>query len=418
MEQWAEVRRLHRAEGLGIKVIARRLGLARNTVRSALASDRPPCYEREPTGSVVDGFEARIAEQLRIDPLMPATVIARRVGWTRSASLFRAKVAAMRPLFAGLDPADRTVYKPGHVVQCDLWFPSRPVPVAPGVSAALPVLVMVAAWCGFIMAWMVPTRTTGDLLAGMWKILRDQLGAAPRTLVWDHEAGIGKNRLCDQVASFAGTLGSRVAQVRKGEPEHKGVVERANGFLGTSFEPGRVFTGPDDFNAQLLSWLPTANKRLLRRTGRAPAALIDVDREHMAALPPIAPTTGFSWRGRLGRDYYVRVLGNDYSVDPTVIGRMVVARADLEEVRVVCDGLTVARHPRAWTTRGVFTDEAHRVKASQLRRQRDQLKVEQASQTSLGLGGQAPSRMLSGYDDLFDVNDFGATAKATLGVVQ
>ena len=36
LEEWAEIRRLHRAEGVSIKEIARRLGLARNTVRAAL----------------------------------------------------------------------------------------------------------------------------------------------------------------------------------------------------------------------------------------------------------------------------------------------------------------------------------------------------------------------------------------------
>jgi DNA-binding NarL/FixJ family response regulator len=35
VEDWAEIRRLHRAEGLGIKAIARRLKIARNTVHGA-----------------------------------------------------------------------------------------------------------------------------------------------------------------------------------------------------------------------------------------------------------------------------------------------------------------------------------------------------------------------------------------------
>ena len=38
MEDWAEIRRLHRSEGMAIKAIARRSGLARNTVRAALAA--------------------------------------------------------------------------------------------------------------------------------------------------------------------------------------------------------------------------------------------------------------------------------------------------------------------------------------------------------------------------------------------
>ena len=42
VEDWAEIRRLHRAEGMGIKAIARRLGVARNTVREALRSGEPP----------------------------------------------------------------------------------------------------------------------------------------------------------------------------------------------------------------------------------------------------------------------------------------------------------------------------------------------------------------------------------------
>jgi hypothetical protein len=38
VEDWAEIRRLHFAEGLGIKTIARQLSVARNTVRQAVRS--------------------------------------------------------------------------------------------------------------------------------------------------------------------------------------------------------------------------------------------------------------------------------------------------------------------------------------------------------------------------------------------
>ncbi len=60
MEDWAEIRRLHRAEGVPIKEIARRLGVARNTVRAALRSEGPPKYERVSRGSVADAYEPQV----------------------------------------------------------------------------------------------------------------------------------------------------------------------------------------------------------------------------------------------------------------------------------------------------------------------------------------------------------------------
>ena len=36
VEDWAEIRRLHRAEGMPIKVIARIMGISKNTVKAAL----------------------------------------------------------------------------------------------------------------------------------------------------------------------------------------------------------------------------------------------------------------------------------------------------------------------------------------------------------------------------------------------
>ena len=65
VEDWAEIRRLHRAEGLPIKLIARTLGISRNTVRAALASEGPPKYERKPAGSAVDAFEPRSVTSCR-----------------------------------------------------------------------------------------------------------------------------------------------------------------------------------------------------------------------------------------------------------------------------------------------------------------------------------------------------------------
>jgi transposase len=130
VEDWAEIRRLHRAEGLAVKSIARLLGISRNTVRAAIASDAPPKYERKPAGSIVDAAEPRIRELLRAYPTMPATVIAERIGWTRGLTVLKDRVRELRPAYLPPDPASRTAYAAGELAQCDLWFP--PVTIAVG----------------------------------------------------------------------------------------------------------------------------------------------------------------------------------------------------------------------------------------------------------------------------------------------
>lgn len=114
VEDWAEIRRLHRAEGVAVKEIARRLGVARNTVHAALASDRPPKYERAARGSVVDAYEPAIRVLLRQAPRMSGPEIAARIGWPHSMSPLTKRLTLIRPQYVGLDPSDRTQYVPGQ----------------------------------------------------------------------------------------------------------------------------------------------------------------------------------------------------------------------------------------------------------------------------------------------------------------
>jgi hypothetical protein len=156
-------------------------------------------------------------------------------------------------------------------------------------------------------------------------------------------------------------------QLRPYDPESKGIVERADGYLETSFLPGRVFTSPAYFNAQLAGWLPRANDRRVRRLGARPADLIGQDRAAMRPLPLARPEAGFTMTARLPRDYYLRVLGNDYSADPSAIGRMIDVQADLDTVTGRCDGAVIACHPRSWAWHQTITDPAHVATAARLR---------------------------------------------------
>ena len=124
-----------------------------------------------------------------------------------------------------------------------------------------------------------------------------------------------------------------------------------------------------DFNDQLDQWLPTANRRRVRVLDGRPIDFLDADRAQMLTLPPVAPTVQTVTSVRLGRDYYVRVAGNDYSVDPSAIGQLVDVRTTLNQVTVSRTGLLLAAHDRCWAARQTLTDPAHVQAAAALRRQ-------------------------------------------------
>ena len=377
VEDWAEIRRLRRAEGVPVKAIARLLGISRNTVRAAVASDAPPRYERRAAGSIVDAVEPRIRELLQVYPAMPATVIAERIGWDRGLTVLKDRVRELRPVYLPPDPASRTSYVAGEIAQCDFWFP--PVELAVGFGrvrrpAQLPVLTMVTGYSRWASAVLIPSRQAEDLFAGWWQLIA-ALGAVPRTLVWDGEGAIGRWRagkpeLTGGCQAFRGTLGAKVVVCKPADPEAKGLVERFHDYLERSFLPGRAFAGPADFNAQLAAWIAVVNTRIRRALGCAPAERITADRQAMLALPPVAPATGWRFSARLARDHYIRLDSNDYSVHPAVIGRRVEVAAGLDRVRVLCEGKVVADHERIWAWHQTISDPAHVEAARALRRQR------------------------------------------------
>jgi transposase len=276
VEDWAGIRRLHRAEGLPVRQVARVLGISGNTVRAALRSDGPPRYSRRPAGSVADGFEPRVRELLRAYPAMPSTVIAERIGWPYSIRTLSGKVAELRPAYLPPDPASRTAYAAGEIGQCDFWFPPVQIPVGFGqVRSAkqLPVLTMVCGYSRWASALLVPSRCAEDLFAGWWAEI-EVLGAVPRTLVWDGEGAVGRWRgrrseLTADCQAFRGTLAASVYICRPRDPEAKGLVERFHDYLERAFLPGRAFS-----------------PRLISAPGCP------------AGSPPLRPGSGGTWSAR------------------------------------------------------------------------------------------------------------------------
>ncbi len=154
---------------------------------------------------------------------------------------------------------------------------------------------------------------------------------------------------------------------------------------------------------------------MVRTIGAAPIDRLDADRAAMLALPPAVLHLGWRNRVRLGRDYYVRLDTNDYSVDPSVIGRFVDVSADLDRVKVRADGRVVADHPRRWARGQTITDP------DPCRGRRPATQTVPATPTSCAVGDDL-ARDLADYDRAFGLIDgqveLMATTKSTDAIKQ
>jgi len=92
----------------------------------------------------------------------------------------------------------------------------------------------------------------------------------------------------------------------------------------------------------------------------------------------------------------LRLDSNDYSVHPTAVGRRVLVRADLDRVRVWCEGDVVADHQRVWAKHQTISDPSH-VKAAQILRQQRFALLPPASET------EVEQRRLTDYDTALGV---------------
>ncbi|UVS79428.1 Transposase [Actinokineospora sp. UTMC 2448] len=128
-----------------------------------------------------------------------------------------------------------------------------------------------------------------------------RLGSSPSRLVWDNETAVGQWRggrpqLTEAMNAFRGTLAIKIVQCKPGDPESKGLVERANGYLETSFLPGRSFTSPADFNTQLIDLCCAPRERSRGCRECAPTSNHDRTTSRRSFEGDLQPRTSLSLR--------------------------------------------------------------------------------------------------------------------------
>jgi len=384
VEQWAEVRRMKRVEGLSAREIARRTGLARDTVGRLLAAEMPPSYARSPAGSILDPFKEWICEELKADPKVPSQrlrELAGEIGYGGGKTVFDDYVREVRPRFLVKRTFQRTIYRPAELIQCDLWEPSEHVPVGYGQTRRGWVVTTQSCWSRAFAGTLIFGKEAPDILAGLARSL-SRLGVRAEKLVWDRESAIGaRGRPSEPFLSFCGQLQLGWIILDAGDAQAKGQLERQHRFLETNFEPRRFFANHLDFQDQLDRWAEKVNGRVHRTIRGIPAERLAKERE-LRPLGRVSVDTDRRWVVRAPQQPLIRVDRNDYSLDPRFAGRRVEVRVSQTEVTatVLDTGEQAARHQRIFAGFQTIVDPDHQSELEsqrERRRQRHQVDVEQ-----------------------------------------
>ena len=288
------------------------------------------------------------------------------------------------------------MYRPGDVLQFDLWQPKREIPVGYSQTRKGYVVVGVLGYSRFGAGALVFSKEAPDVLWGMQRCVW-RIGALPRRLVVDREGCLhaGGGQPSEEFASLCGQLSVGWRILDPGDCQAKGVSERLQGFVETSFEPGRSFVNELDFQDRLDRWFDErANVRLHRTLRERPVDRLERERASMRPLPEPGVDLDRRLVLRVPPQPYVHIDRNDCSLDPQRVGRRVEVRVSQREVIAVAldTGELAARHRRVFAAGQELTDPVHQQTLEQLRLARYRGKP--------AVGEDVELRDLSVYDHL------------------
>jgi hypothetical protein len=208
-----------------------------------------------------------------------------------------------------------------------------------------------------------------------------RLGGLPELLVCDREGCLhaGSGRPTDEFASFCGQLAVGWHFCDPGDAEAKGLIENRQRLLRSSFEPGRSFVNHLHFQDELDRWVDRrANGATHRALRCRPIDRLGQERERLRALPERMPDTEARRVLRVPPDPYLRFDTNDYSLDPSLVGRRIEVRVSQQEVIAVAldTGELACRHERLFARHRTITSLEHARVLRQLRGGRAEPEVE------------------------------------------
>jgi transposase len=398
----ARILRCHLVEKWTVGVIARELKIHHTTVRRAL-NDRGVAAPPSDRPSMADPYLGFIHDTLTEHPRLPASRLYRMVverGYNGGPDHFRRLIAQIRPRKAPEAFLRRRTLI-GEEAQAD-WGHFGLHQVG-NTRRALSAFVMVLSWSRRTFVRFFWDQQMGSFLDAHVAAF-GAFGGVPRTILYDNLKSVVIQRrgelaqINEQIVALAQhyNFQPRPVGVRRGN--EKGRVERAIGYLRTSFWPPEKWTDLADLNAQAGRWCQEVSGRRVCPEDSTLSVWEAGEHEQtrLLSLPDNPYPAEDVKEAQVGKQPYVRFDRNDYSVPAQLVSRMLTVRATSTRVRILDRTQVVADHPRSFAVGMQIEEPTHLAALEEQKRRareaRNLDRLHQACPTSRGLIERAVAR--------------------------
>lgn len=362
----AQILRYYHAEQWRIGTIARQLDIHTDVVHRVLAQTGIPRARRAPQPSIVDAYIPWIEDCLQRYPKLPASRLyemARERGYPGGPDHFRHLIAQYRPR-AKSEAFLRLSTMPGEQAQID-WahFGKQRIGNA---KRPLMAFVMVLSYSRWIFLQFFYGSAMANFLRGHVAAFEACQGVS-RVLLYDNLKSAVLERRADVIRfhpdllSLSAHYGFEPRPVAVARGNEKGRVERAIGYVRTSFWPAREFCDIDDLNEQAREWCHgvAADRRSVKSGELNVRKLFAEEQKFLRPLPDDRFPCQERETVRVGKTPYVRFDLNDYSVPHDCVRRTLTVIASPEQVQVHDGDTIIATHQRSYDRHAQIEDPRH-----------------------------------------------------------
>ena len=364
-EEVAESRRLFFGEHWKVGTIAEHLRRHPDAVKRAIGADSFVSKGRH-APSKLDPYLGFIEEVLKRYPRLRATRVYEMIvsrGFRGSVRQTRRAVSRLRPA-PTTEAYLRLKTLPGEQGQVD-WASFGHVMVG-RAKRALSAFVMTLSWSRGMDALFTLDQKQDNFLRGHVEAF-EYFGGVPRVLLYDNLRSVVLSRLGDAIRfhprllEFSGHYHFEPRPVSVARGNEKGRVERAIRFLRDRFFAARTFRDVDDLNEQFRRWREQwAHARPCPGDDSMTVAqALDKEREVLMPLPENRFCCESLHTVRSGKTPYVRFDLNDYSIPFELVRKPLTLVCAEKEIRILDEGVEVARHPRSFDRKETVEDESH-----------------------------------------------------------